>query len=55
MEKEEKKTMYASTMLADLDIRTDRFGRKRIFSVKVMTLDGKLRFVPQAYAAGARV
>ena len=54
MEKEEKKSMYASTMLADLDIRTDRFGHKRIFSVKITTLDGKLRFVPQAYATGCK-
>lgn len=37
--------MYASTMLADLDIRTDRFGRRRIFSIKFTTKDGKLRFI----------
>lgn len=46
--------MYASTMLADLDIRTDRFGKRRIFSIKFTTKDGKLRFVPTAYATGCR-
>ena len=30
-------------MLADLDIRTDRFGRRRIFSIKFITKDGKIK------------
>lgn len=49
-----KTTMYASTMLADLDIRTDRFGKRRIFSIKFTTKDGRLRFLPTAYATGCR-
>ena len=40
-------------MLDDLDIRTLPDGRKRIFSIKFVTKEGKLRFVPQAYACGA--
>lgn len=49
-----KKTMYASTMLADLDIRTDRLGRRRIFSIKFTTKDGRLYFLPTAYATGCK-
>ncbi len=49
-----KETIYANTMLADLDIRYDRFGNQRLFSVKFCTLDGKLYFVPQAYATGCK-
>lgn len=40
-------------MLADMDIRTDERGRRRIFSIKFVTKEGKLYFIPQAYARGA--
>lgn len=49
-----KKTMYATTMLADLDIRTDRFGKRRIFSIKFTTKEGKLYFLPTAYVTGCK-
>ena len=54
MMKTEKESIYASTMLADLDIREDRYGNKRLFSVKFCTKDGKLYFVPQAFATGCK-
>lgn len=40
-------------MLDELDIRTLPDGRKRIFSVKFVTQQGKLLFFPKAYACGA--
>lgn len=40
-------------MLADLDIRFDDKGRRRIFSIKFVTKEGKLVFVPLAFACGA--
>ena len=46
--------MYASTMLADLDIRTDHFGKRRIFSIKFTTKDGRLHFIPTAYVTGCK-
>ena len=45
-------TIDAATMLADIDVREDRFGQRRIFSCKIVTGDGKLYFIPQAYACG---
>jgi hypothetical protein len=47
-----KKIMDARTMLADMDIRTDKYGHRRMFSVKLITTKGKLYFLPQAYACG---
>ena len=38
-------------MLSDMDIRTDERGRRRI--VKFGSKEGKLYFIPQAYACGA--
>lgn len=40
-------------MLADMDIRFHPDGTRRIFSIKFVTKEGKLYFVPQAYACGA--
>ena len=40
-------------MLNELDIRTNPNGTRRIFSIKFVTKEGKLIFVPQAYACGA--
>ena len=40
-------------MLNELDIRTNPNGSRRIFSIKFVTKEGKLIFVPQAYACGA--
>jgi hypothetical protein len=49
-----KKMMDARTMLADLDIRTDRYGHRRVFSVKLVTTTGKLYYLPQAYSCGCK-
>lgn len=40
-------------VLADMDVRTDGKGKRRIFSIKFVSGDGKLYFFPQAYACGA--
>ena len=40
-------------MLADMDIRTNPDGKRRIFSIKFTTAEGKLYFIPQAYTCGA--
>ena len=49
----EKETITRQQVLDELDIRTLPDGRKRIFSIKFVTKEGKLIFVPQAYACGA--
>ncbi len=49
----DKKTIRRNLMLADMDIRTDERGRRRIFSIKFVSKAGKLYFIPQAYACGA--
>lgn len=46
-------TILRNDMLQELDIRTSPDGRKRIFSIKFVTAEGKLVFFPQAYACGA--
>lgn len=46
-------TILRNDMLQELDIRTSPDGRKRIFSIKFVTSEGKLVFFPQAYACGA--
>ena len=43
----------AKVMLDDLDIRYDRYGRRRYFSMKFVTTSGKLYYVPKAYVQGA--
>lgn len=40
-------------MLADMDIRYDRMGRRCIHAVKFVTQAGKLYFFPQVYVQGA--
>jgi hypothetical protein len=52
-DKNKEKWMPASTMLDDMDIRYDRRGKRRIFSIKFVTLSGKLHYFPQCYAQGA--
>lgn len=52
MSEEKQKIMDASTMLAELDIRNDNWGNKKIFSCKFVDTEGKLYYVPQAYACG---
>lgn len=47
------KTIKRRLALADMDIRRDSKGRRRIFSIKFVAASGKLYFVPQAYACGA--
>ncbi len=49
----EIKNIKRKTALADMDIRTDRKGKKRIFSIKFISQEGKMYFIPQAYACGA--
>ena len=39
--------------MADMDIRTDERGRRRIFSIKFVSKEGRVYFIPQAYACGA--
>ena len=46
-------TITRNQVLDELDIRTLPDGRKRIFSIKFVTAEGKLVFFPQAYACGA--
>ena len=47
------KEIPASVMLDDLDIRYDRWGKRRFFSMKFVSLKGKVYFIPKAYAQGA--
>ena len=42
-----------NTMIRDLDIRYLPGSRRRIFSIKFVTIDGRLKFIPMAYACGA--
>ena len=46
-------TIRRNLALADMDIRTDERGRRRIFSIKFVSKEGKIYFIPQAYACGA--
>lgn len=46
-------TIRRNLALADMDIRTDERGRRRIFSIKFVSKEGKVYFMPQAYAYGA--
>ena len=41
-------TIRRNQVLDELDIRTLPDGRKRIFSIKFVTAEGKLVFFPQA-------
>ena len=45
-------TIRRNLALADMDIRTDERGRRRIFSIKFVSKEGKVYFMPQAYACG---
>lgn len=47
------KTIRRNLVLADMDIRTDCMGKRRIFSMKFVSKEGKVYFFPQAYACGA--
>ena len=49
----EQKTIRRNLALADMDIRTDENGKRRIFSIKFVSAQGKVYFIPQAYACGA--
>ena len=44
--------MTATQMLDELDVRTTPDGRKRIFSMKFCTNEGKLHYFPQVYITG---
>lgn len=50
---DKKETIKRNLALADMDIRTDENGNRRIFSIKFISNAGKLYFIPQAYACGA--
>ena len=43
----------ARMMLDDMDVRYDRYGKRRYFSIKFVSLSGKLYYIPKAYAQGA--
>lgn len=47
------KTIRRNLALSDMDIRFDESGKRRIFSIKFVSKEGKLYFIPQAYACGA--
>ena len=47
------KTIRRNLALADMDIRTEEDGKKPIFSIKFVSNEGKLYYIPQAYACGA--
>ncbi|MBQ7496204.1 MAG: hypothetical protein IJT75_10765 [Bacteroidaceae bacterium] len=50
---QQKEPIFRSQMLDELDVRYRPDGRRRIFSIKFVTAEGKLIFFPQAYACGA--
>lgn len=47
-------TIRRNLALADMDIRRDERGNRRVFSIKFVSKEGKVYFIPQAYACGAR-
>lgn len=49
----ERKLITRDEVLDDLDIRKDKTGRKRLFSITFIKKDGKRVFVPKAFACGA--
>ena len=50
---ESKGFIYASTMIAKIDERYDRYGKKIIHSIKFITKTGKLHYFPQVFFQGA--
>lgn len=50
---QQKQPIYRSQVIDELDVRYRPDGRRRIFSIKFVTKDGRLVFFPQAYACGA--
>jgi hypothetical protein len=50
---EDKGWMTATTMIATIDDRYDRYGKKRIHSIKFFTDSGKLYYFPQVTFQGA--
>lgn len=46
-------TIRRNLALADMDIRRDERGNRRVFSIKFVSKEGKVYFIPQAYACGA--
>ena len=48
----EEKTIRRRQLLDELDIRKTPVGRNRVFSIKFVTKEGKLIFLPQAFACG---
>ena len=47
------KEIPARVMLDDMDVRYDRYGRRRYISIKFVSLQGKLYYIPKAYIQGA--
>lgn len=41
------KTIRRNLALADMDIRTDERGHRRIFSIKFVSKEGKMYFIPR--------
>ena len=54
MEMKGKGAISARQMLDELDVRTLPNGKKRIFSMKFCTLEGKLHYFPQVFITGAK-
>ena len=50
---QKKEPIYRSRVLDEMDVRTFPDGRKRIFSIKFVTKEGRPVYFPQAYACGA--
>lgn len=46
-------TVRRSQVLDELDIRVLPDGRKRVFSIKFVTKEGKLYYFPRAFSCGA--
>ena len=49
-----KAPMTATQMLDELDVRTLPDGKRRIFSMKFVTKEGKVHYFPQVYITGVR-
>ena len=47
-------TIRRNLALADMDIRRDERGNRRVFSIKFVSKEGKVYFIPQAYACDCK-
>lgn len=49
-----KEKILRNTALADMDIRYAMDGKRRTFSIKFVSMTGKLYFFPNAFACGCK-